>query len=58
MVTNHVDFGLAPERSVTSVRFQTYHYTGSFRQTPPQLGSLSIYREAGDPAAKRHAAAY
>jgi gamma-glutamyltranspeptidase/glutathione hydrolase len=52
MVTNHVDFGLAPERSVTAVRFQTHHYTGSFRQTPPQLGSLAIYREAGDATLK------
>jgi gamma-glutamyltranspeptidase/glutathione hydrolase len=48
MVLDAIDFGLAPAESVTAVRFGTDHFVGSFRQTPPRLGSLSIYEDAGE----------
>ncbi len=48
MVLDAIDFGLAPEESVTAVRFGTDHFVGSFRQTPPRLGSLSIHEDAGE----------
>jgi gamma-glutamyltranspeptidase/glutathione hydrolase len=46
LVTNELDFGLLPAESVAAVRFGTNHHLGSFRQTPPELGSLSIDAEA------------
>lgn len=98
LLVNHLDLGLAPDVSVTAPRWQTYHYVGSFGQSEPVLGSLSLQPEigpgvldelrgrghsvspaaapvwwpcvlsidpatgrkhaAGDPAARRHAAAY
>jgi gamma-glutamyltranspeptidase / glutathione hydrolase len=98
VIVNHLDFGMEPKEAVTAARFATNHHLGSFRQTPPQLGSLLLYpdfekatfadlsarghkittskkhfaepsviaidqktgvlRAAGDPRAKRHAAAY
>lgn len=100
VILNVLDFGLAPAEAVTAPRFATNHHLGSFRQTPPVLGSLVLYpefskatfddlaarghkitvsaknrhladpsvilidqktgefRTAGDPRAKRHAAAY
>ncbi|MEX0711609.1 MAG: gamma-glutamyltransferase, partial [Pirellulales bacterium] len=45
-VLNHIDFGLDPAKNVTALRFGTNHHLGSFRQTPPQLGSLLVYDEA------------
>jgi gamma-glutamyltranspeptidase/glutathione hydrolase len=48
MVLDHIDFGLSPAESVTAVRFGTGHFLGSFRQTPPKLGSLMIYEAAGE----------
>lgn len=45
-VLNHIDFGLAPAESMKAVRFGTKHHLGSFRQTPPVLGSLLINAEA------------
>jgi gamma-glutamyltranspeptidase/glutathione hydrolase len=48
MVIDSIDFGLDPARSVTAVRFGTDHMVGSFRQRPPELGSLQIYEEAGE----------
>ncbi|MEX2560748.1 MAG: gamma-glutamyltransferase, partial [Pirellulales bacterium] len=45
-VLNHIDFGLEPAKNVTALRFGTNHHLGSFRQTPPQLGSLLVYDEA------------
>jgi gamma-glutamyltranspeptidase/glutathione hydrolase len=93
-----IDFGLSPAQAVAAPRFGTNHFLGSFRQTPPVLGSLSVYKDfdaatvkdlqarghqvkvsrsvmsapcvlsidatsgtiraAGDPKARRHAAAY
>jgi len=98
VVVNSLDFGFAPDRAVTEPRFLTGHYVGSFGQSPPKLGSLTLQKEiapdvveelrrrghlvssasapfwhpvalsldpktgelraAGDPKAKRHAAAY
>lgn len=100
VILNTLDFGLSPAEAVTAPRFATNHHLGSFRQTPPELGSLVLYpefakdtfatlsarghkistppknkhlaepslividqktgeiRAAGDPRAKRHAAAY
>lgn len=45
-VVNHVDFGLSAAESMKGVRFGTNHFVGSFRQTPPELGSLQIHPEA------------
>jgi gamma-glutamyltranspeptidase len=47
LVLNHIDFGLDPAASVTAPRFGTHHHLGSFRQTPPELGSLVLYEAAG-----------
>lgn len=44
-VLNHIDFGLAPAESLSGVRFGTNHHIGSFRQTPPELGSLLLHAE-------------
>lgn len=97
-IVNCLDFGMHPAEAVIAPRFATKHHLGSFRQTPPELGSLVLYpefdkttvadlaarghkisistkhladpsvitidsktgvfRAAGDPRAKRHAAAY
>jgi gamma-glutamyltranspeptidase / glutathione hydrolase len=48
MVLNAIDFGLAPSESVIAPRFGTNHFTGSFRQAPPALGSLLVYPEMGE----------
>jgi gamma-glutamyltranspeptidase/glutathione hydrolase len=98
ILINSIDFGYAPDLAVTSPRFVTQHFVGSFGQSPPRLGSLSLQKEipadvfeelgrrghhvtpssaplwwpvalsidpktgelraAGDPKARRHAAAY
>ena len=100
MLVNILEFNLSAKDAVTAPRFATDHHLGSFRQTPPKLGSLILYPEfgkstfdemasrgfkvstppkkrplaapvvividpqtgefkaAGDPKAKRHAAAY
>ncbi|MFN0052532.1 MAG: gamma-glutamyltransferase family protein [Planctomycetales bacterium] len=47
-VLNQIDFGLSPAESMKAVRFGTNHLLGSFRQTPPRLGSLLIHAEADD----------
>jgi gamma-glutamyltranspeptidase/glutathione hydrolase len=47
LLVNHIDFGLDPARSVTADRFSTDHLLGSFRQTPPELGSLQLYQSLG-----------
>jgi gamma-glutamyltranspeptidase / glutathione hydrolase len=46
LVLNEIDFGLLPAESVAAVRFGTNHHLGSFRQTPPDLGSLLIHSDA------------
>ena len=43
-----IDFGLTPAEAVTAPRFLTEHFLGSFRQTPPKLGSLEINPEVGE----------
>src|SRR5207302_1615090 len=43
-----IDFGLSPEEAVVAPRFGTNHHLGSFRQTPPVLGSLLLYPEVGE----------
>jgi gamma-glutamyltranspeptidase len=98
MLVSAIDYGLSPAEAVTTTRYGTQHFVGSFLQTPPVLGSLSIddnadpklvealkalghkvelvkapqwnpnmlsidpesklIRAAGDPRAKRHAAAF
>lgn len=47
-VLNQIDFGLSAVASMKAVRFGTNHHLGSFRQTPPELGSLLIHAEADD----------
>ncbi|HUY34550.1 MAG TPA: gamma-glutamyltransferase [Pirellulales bacterium] len=46
LVLNEIDFGLLPAESVSAGRFGTNHHLGSFRQTPPELGSLLIHADA------------
>ncbi len=48
MVLNQIDFGLSAEASMKAVRFGTKHHLGSFRQTPPELGSLLIHDNVDD----------
>ena len=48
LLLNHIDFSLAPAQSVTALRFGTNHHVGSFRQAKPELGSLLIYKSAGE----------
>ncbi len=45
-VLNHIEFGLSASESTKAVRFGTNHHLGSFRQTPPVLGSLLIHANA------------
>jgi gamma-glutamyltranspeptidase/glutathione hydrolase len=48
LVLDHIDFGLAPAESVRAPRFMSDHFVGSFRQAPPQLGSLRINPSVGE----------
>ncbi|MEI6537030.1 MAG: gamma-glutamyltransferase, partial [Verrucomicrobiaceae bacterium] len=48
LVMNYVDHVMAPEESVTAARFGTDHHIGSFGQTRPSLGSLSINSGVGE----------
>jgi gamma-glutamyltranspeptidase/glutathione hydrolase len=48
LVLDLIDFGLDPAAAVTAPRFVTSHHLGSFRQTPPQLGNLTINAEVGE----------
>ena len=43
LLLGRIDFGLSPAEAVTAPRFATDHFVGSFNQTPPKLGSLSLY---------------
>ena len=47
-VLNEIDFHLSAADSMKAVRFGTNHHLGSFRQSPPELGSLSIHANADD----------
>jgi gamma-glutamyltranspeptidase / glutathione hydrolase len=38
---------------VMATRFGTEHFVGSFRQTPPRLGSLMIHDDAGEATVAR-----
>jgi gamma-glutamyltranspeptidase/glutathione hydrolase len=52
LLLSRLEFGLDPARAVTAPRFVTDHLVGSFNQTPPQLGSLTLYETfAADAAA-------
>jgi gamma-glutamyltranspeptidase/glutathione hydrolase len=42
LLLNAIDFGMAPADAVTAPRFGTNHFLGSFRQTPPEFGSLLL----------------
>lgn len=42
MVTDLIDFNLSPKEAVNIPRFHTDHLIGSFRQTAPKLGSLTL----------------
>ena len=42
-----LQFGLSPADAVTRPRFYTDHLVGSFNQTPPQLGSLTVESALG-----------
>ena len=48
VLLNSIDFGLPPDKAVTTPRFSTAHHIGSFSQPPPSLGSLSVYEEVGE----------
>jgi gamma-glutamyltranspeptidase / glutathione hydrolase len=48
LLLNAIDFGLDPATAVTAPRFETKHFIGSFRQTPPELGLVRISAEVGD----------
>jgi gamma-glutamyltranspeptidase/glutathione hydrolase len=48
VLLNHFVFGMAPDAAVTAPRFLTHHFTGSFGQTPPELGSLILQAEVGE----------
>ncbi|HLF94149.1 MAG TPA: gamma-glutamyltransferase, partial [Planctomycetota bacterium] len=45
LVLNRIDFGMSAAEAVTAPRFQTWHYVGSFGQSAPRLGSLSLQTE-------------
>jgi gamma-glutamyltranspeptidase / glutathione hydrolase len=48
IVMNCLDFDLPVSEAVTAPRFGTNHFVGSFRQAPPQLGSLLLSAGVGD----------
>lgn len=53
LLLSYLEFGLDPARAVTVPRFVTDHLIGSFNQTPPQLGSLTLSESFGaEPAAE------
>ena len=47
LLLDHLEFGMTPDQAVTAPRFSTDHHVGSFNQTEPKLGSLSIYEAFG-----------
>lgn len=48
LLMNVVDFQQSPLAAVSGPRFSTDHLIGSFRQKPPQLGSLTLSAEVQD----------
>jgi gamma-glutamyltranspeptidase/glutathione hydrolase len=49
LLIDAIDFGMSPADAVTTPRYGTNHHLGSFRQTPPALGSL-LLASRQDPA--------
>ncbi len=43
LLLDYVEFGMRPKDAVTAPRFSTGHHTGSFSQTRPRKGSLTLY---------------
>jgi gamma-glutamyltranspeptidase/glutathione hydrolase len=52
LLLDAIDFGLSPADAVTAPRFSTGHFLGSFRQSPPALGSLSLHEDMGEATIK------
>jgi gamma-glutamyltranspeptidase / glutathione hydrolase len=48
LIVNCLDFGMTPAEAVTQPRFGTAHHISSFRQAPPNLGSLFLDKRHGD----------
>lgn len=48
VLLNSIDFGLSPDKAVTTPRFSTAHHIGSFNQPPPSLGSLTVQEGVGE----------
>jgi gamma-glutamyltranspeptidase/glutathione hydrolase len=48
IVTNYIDFNLSADRLITTPRYATHHYVGSFNQTPPILGGITIGAGMGE----------
>jgi len=42
LILNHVEFNMDPEEAFRAPRFSTTHFVGSFSQSSPRLGSLSV----------------
>lgn len=42
VLLNLMDYGMEPAEAVTAPPFETLHYTSSFGQKPPELGSLKV----------------
>ncbi len=47
IVTNYIDFDLSADELVSTPRYATEHYVGSFSQTPPTLAALTISPDMG-----------
>lgn len=47
LLVSAIDFDLSPKEAMTAPRWQTAHHLGSFRQTPPQLGSITYFPDPG-----------
>lgn len=48
IVTNFIDFSLSVDKLVSTPRYATEHYIGSFNQAPPILAGLTISPEMGN----------
>ena len=48
LLLNCLDFSMSPAEAVTAARFSTSHHVGSFGQTPPKLGNLTLDEELAD----------
>ena len=42
IITNYVNFGLEAKELITTPRYYTKHFVGSFSQPPPELGGLTV----------------